>query len=268
MAGGDEGFGDADGCAVLIHEYFGECVLAGFYGLITAHEVRVFGIVFLHNAFNPGVSRTLLHISALIVIFGNRILMDYQPSLIDNVRNQILTHIQMYDCEEKDMKTTRLLHRTCSAILASILMFLTTSCGTLLYPDRIGQSSGRIDPAVAILDGVGLLLFFIPGAVAFAVDFSTGAIYLSSVDDTFSNKGVLAIQVDPEQLDKACIERILQEQTGMSVDICSANAVVTRLEGPQATMATVAAWLRSNRTFAEYATTYGDPAMELSLALN
>ncbi len=51
-------------------------------------------------------------------------------------------------------------------------------CGTLLYPERRGQKGGRIDPAVAILDGIGLLFFIIPGAVAFAVDFATGAIYL------------------------------------------------------------------------------------------
>ncbi|HEU4430607.1 MAG TPA: hypothetical protein VFT98_17740 [Myxococcota bacterium] len=52
------------------------------------------------------------------------------------------------------------------------------ACGTILYPERRGQKSGRIDPAVAIMDGIGLLLFLIPGLAAFAVDFATGAIYL------------------------------------------------------------------------------------------
>lgn len=51
-------------------------------------------------------------------------------------------------------------------------------CGTILYPERRGQKGGRIDPAVAIMDGIGCLLFLIPGLVAFAVDFGTGAIYL------------------------------------------------------------------------------------------
>jgi len=38
------------------------------------------------------------------------------------------------------------------------------ACGTILYPERRGQKSGRIDPAVAIMDGIGLLLFLIPGS--------------------------------------------------------------------------------------------------------
>lgn len=51
-------------------------------------------------------------------------------------------------------------------------------CGAILYPERSGQPKGRIDPAVAILDGIGVLLFIIPGLVAFAVDFHQGTIYL------------------------------------------------------------------------------------------
>lgn len=51
-------------------------------------------------------------------------------------------------------------------------------CGTLLYPERRGQTGGRIDPSVAILNGIGLLLFIVPGLIAFAVDFGSGAIYL------------------------------------------------------------------------------------------
>lgn len=51
-------------------------------------------------------------------------------------------------------------------------------CGTILYPERRGQTGGKLDTAVVILDGLGLLLFLIPGIVAFAVDFGSGAIYL------------------------------------------------------------------------------------------
>lgn len=53
-----------------------------------------------------------------------------------------------------------------------------SGCGTLLYPERRGQTGGRLDTGVLILDGLGLLLFLVPGIVAFAVDFGTGAIYL------------------------------------------------------------------------------------------
>lgn len=63
-----------------------------------------------------------------------------------------------------------------SFVMSSVL--ITSSCGTLLYPERQGQSGGRVDPSIAIFNGIGLLLFVIPGLVAFAVDFHTGAIYL------------------------------------------------------------------------------------------
>ncbi len=51
-------------------------------------------------------------------------------------------------------------------------------CGTLLYPERRGQPSGQLDWGIVMLDGIGLILFFVPGVIAFAVDFATGAIYL------------------------------------------------------------------------------------------
>lgn len=65
-----------------------------------------------------------------------------------------------------------------TASLLLVTLISQTGCGTLIYPERRGQTSGSIDPAIAILDGVGLLLFLVPGLVAFAIDFATGAIYL------------------------------------------------------------------------------------------
>lgn len=56
-----------------------------------------------------------------------------------------------------------------------------SGCGTLLHHERVGQPHSRdIDWKIAALDGLGLLLFFVPGVAAFAVDFYTGAIYLPS----------------------------------------------------------------------------------------
>jgi hypothetical protein len=72
-------------------------------------------------------------------------------------------------------------HFSRKAIAISVCGFLLVQlagCGTLLYPERRGQTSGEIDPTVAILDGIGLLFFLVPGLVSFAIDFSTGAIYL------------------------------------------------------------------------------------------
>jgi hypothetical protein len=51
-------------------------------------------------------------------------------------------------------------------------------CGTIFYPERRGQPAGRLDWKVVAFDAIGLVLFFVPGVIAFAVDFATGAIYL------------------------------------------------------------------------------------------
>src|SRR5262245_23155437 len=52
-------------------------------------------------------------------------------------------------------------------------------CGTFIYSERCGQPhSNQIDWKIVALDGLGLLLFFVPGVIAFVVDFCTGAIYL------------------------------------------------------------------------------------------
>lgn len=67
-----------------------------------------------------------------------------------------------------------------SWLCAIVLLVNISACGTILYPERKGQVGGRIDVGVALLDAVGLLLFFIPGVIAFAVDFTNGTIYLPS----------------------------------------------------------------------------------------
>lgn len=55
----------------------------------------------------------------------------------------------------------------------------TPSCGALLFPERQhAVHSDKVDPNIVLLDGLGLLLFIVPGLVAFGVDFYTGAIYL------------------------------------------------------------------------------------------
>ena len=52
-------------------------------------------------------------------------------------------------------------------------------CGTLFFSERQDKPhSGRLDPNVMILDGIGLLFFIVPGLVAFGIDALTGAAYL------------------------------------------------------------------------------------------
>jgi len=69
------------------------------------------------------------------------------------------------------------------AIVAGLMLSLT-GCGTLFYPERKGQLQGRVDPGVAVADGLGLLLFIVPGVIAYAVDFSNDTIYLPDSHDS------------------------------------------------------------------------------------
>ena len=68
--------------------------------------------------------------------------------------------------------------RTALVTTALSLPLLSSSCGYILYPERRGRRAGRVDAGVVVMDALWLLLFLIPGIVAFVVDFSSGAIYL------------------------------------------------------------------------------------------
>jgi hypothetical protein len=109
-------------------------------------------------------------------------------------------------------------------ILITILFFCfcTFSCGTILYPERKGQISGKIDPGVAVLNGIGLLFFLIPGVIAFAVDFSNGTIYLPETssfaeNDKFDPDKVKIIKTQ-KKLTPGEIERLLKKHTGKDID--------------------------------------------------
>ena len=105
--------------------------------------------------------------------------------------------------------------------LIVFLAIQTASCGTLLHPERQGQPAGRLDPAIAVLDAAGLLLFFIPGVIAFAVDFSNGTIYLppdrSSALSAPEGQRLQTVQVNPKELTSQRLEEVLRQQTGQSV---------------------------------------------------
>lgn len=71
-----------------------------------------------------------------------------------------------------------MLKKTINCCLLVSLMFAMSGCGAIFYSERKGNSS-QVDPKVAVLDGIGLIFFIIPGVVAYAIDFATGCIYLS-----------------------------------------------------------------------------------------
>lgn len=105
-----------------------------------------------------------------------------------------------------------------TASLLLITLLSQVGCGTLIYPERRGQRSGSIDPAIAILDGVGVLLFVIPGLIAFAVDFATGAIYLPG--GRRAQLDVAPLRLDDAQLsDKALLSAAISNELGVAVDL-------------------------------------------------
>lgn len=109
--------------------------------------------------------------------------------------------------------------RIIGGVLAVSLFTQLSACGTLFYPDRRGQIEGKIDPAIAALNAVGLLFYVIPGLIAFGIDFATGAIYFP--DDQFSmapEKLQDAIGADG-QIDPLRLKAIIEAETGRSLPL-------------------------------------------------
>ena len=132
------------------------------------------------------------------------------------------------------MRRKRLLFRGISLLIAIVLILGSTSCGTILYPERRGQPSGRIDAGVAVLDGLGLLLFFVPGVIAFAVDFTTGAIYLPPdssklhfTPSEFQNAQVTQIPLTSRT--RSEIESLVEQQIGQEVELTSSDIRVAKV---------------------------------------
>jgi hypothetical protein len=123
-----------------------------------------------------------------------------------------------------------------ATLLAGVLAIQSASCGTILHPERRGFHSGRLDPAIVTLDAVGLLLFFVPGVIAFAVDFSTGAIYLPPdgmsglSPETVSVRNMTRIEVEPARLNQMQVEAIVRQRTGKTLDLNSPAVQTVRLE--------------------------------------
>ncbi len=119
--------------------------------------------------------------------------------------------------------------RTCTrrqfatTLLGGILAAAVSGCGTILYPERRGQPSGRLDWGVVALDGIGLLFFFIPGVIAFAVDFITGAIYLPSdgygSTDGVERRQLRRIDVPHQSLTPDGIAHVIREATGHAITL-------------------------------------------------
>ena len=128
------------------------------------------------------------------------------------------------------------LKKLLNSVLIVALTLQVIGCGTLLYPERRGQTSGNIDPGIAIMDGIGLVFFIVPGLVAFAIDFTTGAIYLPAKRNKSASEGSEGIRVvntNPHDLSQQKVEEILAEQMGHSVYLNREDLIVSELARPE-----------------------------------
>src|SRR5215475_12594165 len=97
---------------------------------------------------------------------------------------------------------------------------LLTGCGMILHPERRGQPpGGSLDWSVVALDTLGLVLFFIPGVIAFAVDFSTGAIYLpppgyAGTTPPAKGQELVEVRVPQKELSPQRLEQVASRHVG------------------------------------------------------
>lgn len=112
---------------------------------------------------------------------------------------------------------------------------ISPGCGTVLHPERRGQPAGRLDWGIVALDAVGLLLFFVPGVIAFAVDFSNGTIYLPPDQQYGKNRAdrsrnLVTVRVSHEQLSVMELERVVSEHAQQDVQLLAGNYQTEELE--------------------------------------
>ncbi|MCE8019984.1 hypothetical protein HOP51_07635 [Halomonas sp. MCCC 1A11036] len=127
------------------------------------------------------------------------------------------------------------IRRVLTGLVLGVSITALVGCGTVFHPERKGQMSGRIDPVVAIANGVGLLFFIVPGVIAYAVDFSNGTIYLPGTHDSAS---VDTLKMD-EDMDVPTLERLLSEKTGKTVSLDNELVRVEEVESLDEALALV-----------------------------
>ena len=156
----------------------------------------------------------------------------YRPATLRHV-------VAMTPIKDEGMNLTRSrlkFRRWVSYSLLVSLLLPISGCGTIFWPERKGQPAGRLDPKVVALDALGLLLFFIPGVIAFAVDFNNGTIYLpseSQANSPPSSLGWDSVRTSSVAPDADEIERIVQVRTGKSIQLQPGRYRATQLESLQ-----------------------------------
>jgi hypothetical protein len=119
------------------------------------------------------------------------------------------------------------LTKTVVVSLATVMILELTACGTIFYPERKGTKSGTIDPIIAVADAIGLLFYFIPGVIAFAVDFSNGTIYKSGGRHASLTPEELKSVTVNGKVDKQVLSLLISKKFGQTIDL-NAEGVKTK----------------------------------------
>ncbi|MDZ4685161.1 MAG: hypothetical protein SH850_08725 [Planctomycetaceae bacterium] len=97
----------------------------------------------------------------------------------------------------------------------------SVGCGTILHPERKGQPAGPLDWSIVALDAVGLLFFFVPGVIAFAVDFNNGTIYLPPEQQyggrTSADRHLTSRKIDGDARNVRDVERTVSQHAGQDI---------------------------------------------------
>ena len=117
--------------------------------------------------------------------------------------------------------------------LCGVLLANLAACGTILYPERKGQGHGNLDVGVVILDALGLLLYFVPGVIAFAVDFSNGTIYLPQGHTLLLNDAERESIATHGKVDLPALQRVLRTRLPASTDLSAVQLQSIKIDSLQ-----------------------------------
>jgi len=112
--------------------------------------------------------------------------------------------------------------KTIVLTLTSAFVLQLAACGTVMHPERKGQQAGRLDTSIVALDAIGLLFFFVPGIIAFAVDFNNGTIYLPGGSASIESDDINIVSINGE-LNNEMIERVVLKETGKLITLSASE---------------------------------------------
>ena len=113
-------------------------------------------------------------------------------------------------------------------VLTTVAATTASGCGSILHPERVGQPrSGPLDWKIVALNGIGLVLFVVPGVIAFAVDFYNGTIFLppcgyAQIEPTRTDE-LVAIEVRRKELTHEKIEQVVSEHSNKEIELTAGN---------------------------------------------